>query len=63
MLGTLETTFYGQKTFSLVEGSQSWSETPNFHKGGPLGMVPKVPQSAEKHERNFFFFKQLYLGN
>ena len=36
MLGTLETTFHGQKTFRLVGGSLSWSETPYFHKGGPL---------------------------
>ena len=29
-LGTLKTTFYDQKTFRLVEGSHSWSETPHF---------------------------------
>ena len=34
-LGTFETTFFGQKTFRLGGGSQSWSETPHFHKGGP----------------------------
>ena len=28
--------FHGQKTFSLVGRSLSWSETPYFHKGGPL---------------------------
>ena len=47
MLGKLEITFYGQKTFRLVGGSLSWSETPYFHKGGPLRMVPKLPLSAE----------------
>ena len=34
MLGMLETTFHGQKTFRLVGGSLSWSEKPYFHKGG-----------------------------
>ena len=47
MLGTLETTFHGKKTFRLVGGSLSWSETPYFHKGGPLRMVPMLPLSAE----------------
>ena len=27
--------FHGQKTFCLVGGSLSWSETPYFHKVGP----------------------------
>ena len=36
MLGKLDTTFYGQETIHLVSGSQSWSETPHFHMGGPL---------------------------
>ena len=43
----LETIFYGQKTFCLVRGSLSWSETPYFHKGRPLRMVPKLPLSVE----------------
>ena len=47
MLRTLETIFYGQTTFRLVGGSLNWSETPYFHKGGPLGMVPMLPLSAE----------------
>ena len=46
MLGKLDTTFYGQETIHLVSGSQSWSETPHFHKGGPLQMLPKVPRST-----------------
>ena len=33
MLGTLETTFHGQKTLRLVRGSLSWLETSYFHKG------------------------------
>ena len=36
-----------KKTPRLVGGSLSWSETPYFHKGGPLRMVPKLPLSAE----------------
>ena len=55
MLGMLETTFHGQKTFCLVGGSLSWSETPYFHKGGPLRMEPKLPLSDEKKGKNFFF--------
>ena len=47
MLGTLETIFHGQTSFHLVEGSLNWSETPYFHRGGPLPMVPKLPLSAE----------------
>ena len=47
MLGMLDTILHGQKTFRLVRGSLSWSETPHFHKGGPLQMVPKLPLSAE----------------
>ena len=43
-------------------GSLNWSETPYFHKGGPLRMEPKLPLSAEKKGK-IFFFKQLYLGN
>ena len=43
MLGTLETTIHGKKkTFQ----SLSWSETPYFHKWGPLQMMPKMPLSA-----------------
>ena len=41
MLGTLKTIFHSQKTFHSVGGSLSWSETPYFHKGGPLQMAPK----------------------
>ena len=52
MLDTLETTFQGKKTFCLVKGSLSWSETPYFHKGGPLWMVPQMPLSAEMKEKN-----------
>ena len=43
----LETAFHGQKTNRLVRGSLSCSETPYFHKGGPLRMVPMLPLSAE----------------
>ena len=53
MLGTLETTFHGQKTFRLVGGSLSWSEKPYFHKGGPLRIVPYLPLSAKMKEKNF----------
>ena len=38
---------FAQKTFRLVGGLLSWSETPYFHKGGLLQMVPKLPLSAE----------------
>ena len=62
MLGTLETTFHGQKTFRLVGGSLSWSETHYFHKGGPLRMGPKLPLSAKMLEKTFFL-KPQYLGN
>ena len=55
MLRTLKTTFHGQKTFRLVTGSLSWSETPYFHKGGPLRMGPKLQKNC--------FLKQQYLGN
>ena len=58
----LETTFHGRKTFRFVGGSLSWSETPYFHKGGPLRMVPKLPLSPEICGKNFYV-KQLYLGN
>ena len=54
--------FHGQKTFRLVGGSLSWSEIPYVHKKKPLQMEPKLPLSAEKTGKNFFF-KQLYLGN
>ena len=56
-LGTLETTFGGQKNFPFGRGILSWSETPYFPKGGPLRMVPKLPLSAEM--KGFFLFKQL----
>ena len=38
------------------------TETPYFHKGEPLQMVPKLPLSAKKQGKTFFS-KQLYLGN
>ena len=60
MLDTLENIFHGQKTFRLVGGSLSWSETPYFHKGGPLQMGPKLPLSAKMQD---IFFKEQYLGN
>ena len=47
LLGTIETTFHSQKTFPLVWGSLSWSETPYFHKEGPFRMGPKLPLSAK----------------
>ena len=47
ILGTLETIFHGKTTFRLVGRSLSWSETPYFHKGGPLQMGPKLPLSAK----------------
>ena len=47
MLCTLETIFHGQTTFRLFVGSLNWSETPYFHKGGPLQMGPKMPLSAK----------------
>ena len=47
ILNTLKTIFHGQKTFHLAGGSLSWSETPYFHKGGPLLKMPKLPLSAE----------------
>ena len=37
----LETIFNDKKTFRLVGGSLSWSETPYFYKGGLLQIVPK----------------------
>ena len=46
-LSTLETIFHDKKTFRLVRGSLSWSETPYFHKGEPLRMVPKLPLGAK----------------
>ena len=58
ILGTLGTICHGKKNW----GSLNWSETPYFHKGGPLQMEPQLPLSAEKKGKNFFF-KQLYLGN
>ena len=51
MLGKSETTFHGQKTFRLDEGSLSWSETPYFHEGGPLRMGPKLPLSSGQQEK------------
>ena len=55
MLGTLKTIFYGQTTFCLVGGSLNWSETPYFHKGGLLRMVPNLLLSAEMLGKNTFF--------
>ena len=54
MLGTLETTFHGQTTFRLVGGSLSWSETPYFHKGGPLRMG-QVASERQNVRRKLFF--------
>ena len=51
LLGTLETTFHGHKTFRSVGESGSWSN-----------MVPKLPLSAKMQGKNFFI-KELYLGN
>ena len=50
-------------TFCLIGGSLNSSKTPYFHKGGPLRMVPMLPWAPKYKEKNFFFFKQLYLGN
>ena len=45
---TLETIFHGEKNFPFGRGiGLSWSETPYFHKGGPLLKMPKLPLSAE----------------
>ena len=53
----LETTFYGKKTFHLVEGLMSWSEKPYFHTNG--GKVASESRNVRKN----LFFKQLYMGN
>ena len=62
MLGTLETTFHGQKTIRLVRESLSWSETPYFHMGGPNTNGAKVA-SDNRNVRKKLYFEQLYLGN
>ena len=56
VLGTLEATFHGQRTFCLVGESLSWSETPYFHKGFTNGA--KVAS-----ERRNVRKKRLYLGS
>ena len=60
MLGTLETTFHGQKTFRLVGGSLSWSETPYFYKGVPYKWGQSCPE--RQNVRQKLFLKQQYLG-
>ena len=47
-------TFHGKKTFRLVGGSLSWSETPYFHKGGPLRMGPSCLWSPKCKKTTFF---------
>ena len=46
--------FMVKKTFRLVGGSLSWSETPYFHKGGPLRMGPSCLWSPKCKKTTFF---------
>ena len=48
MLGTLETDFHGQKTYRLVGGSLSWSETPYFHIFNGAKIDPERPNVRKK---------------
>ena len=43
----VRTIFFSSNNFPFGRGITEWSETPYFHKGGPLRMVPKLPLSAE----------------
>ena len=57
MLDTLETTFQGKKTFCLVKGSLSWSETPYFHN------CAKVASEHQNVRKKLFFSSSFISGS
>ena len=51
MLGTFLTTFHGQKTFSLVIRSLSWSESP--YGGDPYELCQCCLRAPKCKKKNF----------
>ena len=64
MLGTLENSFHGQKSFRLVGGSLSWSETPFFSKGGtPTNGARVAPECQNVRKKTFLAVQDSSIGD